>query len=78
MLCQVYKDLFILGKNLNMILIDLLWTEIDAPDFNKSVFILMTFVIVYVWHVYQLKYLMNKRPTRPTGNFLRNFNMFKI
>lgn len=31
MLCQVYKDLFILGKNLNMILIDLLWTEIDAP-----------------------------------------------
>lgn len=30
MLCQVYKDLFILGKNLNMILIDLLWTEIDA------------------------------------------------
>lgn len=31
MSCQVYKDLFILGKNLNMILIDLLWTEIDAP-----------------------------------------------
>lgn len=34
-----------------MILIDLLWTEIDAPGSQQIWFILMTFVIVYVWLV---------------------------